>query len=39
LASKYELLSKVFQGEPDVVIAKVDADEEKDLAQRSIDLQ
>lgn len=34
LAPKYEQLAKAFAGESEVVIAKVDATEEQDLASR-----
>jgi protein disulfide-isomerase-like protein len=34
LAPVYEQLAKVFEGEKDVIIAKVDATEEKDLSSR-----
>jgi hypothetical protein len=34
LAPKYEELANIFSGESDVVIAKVDATEEEELAAR-----
>lgn len=34
MAPKYETVAKIFAGEPDVVVAKVDASEHRDLGSR-----